>query len=141
MLSGLGRTRNGGRLLEHDNGLTVMALAEGGACVSFERGMGGATSQCAIHRVLGHDALPSACRHFPRAAVTDDLGTFVTLSHFCPTAASMLFRDDVELSMFTTLTTFGTPQDITLSELAVELFFPADEASDTWLRDNQRRPS
>jgi transcriptional regulator with XRE-family HTH domain len=39
-----------------------------------------------------------------------------------------------ELSMFTTLTTFGTPQDITLSELAVELFFPADEKSDAWLR-------
>ena len=39
-----------------------------------------------------------------------------------------------ELSLFTTLTTFGTPQDITLSELAVELFFPADERSDMWLR-------
>ena len=39
-----------------------------------------------------------------------------------------------ELSLFTTLTTFGTPQDITLSELAVELFFPADERSDAWLR-------
>ena len=108
VLSGLGRTRNSGRLLERDNGLTVMALAEGGACVSFERGMGGATSQCAIHRVLGHDALPSACQHFPRAAVTDDLGTFVTLSHFCPTAASMLFRDDVELSIVEAPASFGS---------------------------------
>jgi hypothetical protein len=108
VLSGLGRTRNGGRLLERDTGLTVMALAEGGACVSFERGMGGATSQCAIHRVLGHDALPSACQHFPRAAVTDDLGTFVTLSHFCPTAASMLFRDDVELSIVEAPRAFGS---------------------------------
>jgi transcriptional regulator with XRE-family HTH domain len=33
---------------------------------------------------------------------------------------------DVELSMFTTMTTFGTPRDITLDELAVELFFPND---------------
>ena len=39
-----------------------------------------------------------------------------------------------ELSMFTTLTTFGTPQDITLAELAVEMFFPADDASDAVLR-------
>jgi transcriptional regulator with XRE-family HTH domain len=39
-----------------------------------------------------------------------------------------------ELSLFTTLTTFGTPQDITLSELAVELFFPADDRTDAWLR-------
>jgi transcriptional regulator with XRE-family HTH domain len=39
-----------------------------------------------------------------------------------------------ELSLFTTLTTFGTPQDITLAELAVELFFPADEETDALLR-------
>jgi transcriptional regulator with XRE-family HTH domain len=42
--------------------------------------------------------------------------------------------DGVELSLFTTLTTFGTPQDITLAELAVELFFPADESSEALLR-------
>ena len=40
----------------------------------------------------------------------------------------------VELSLFTTLTTFGTPQDITLDELAVELFFPADDATEALLR-------
>jgi transcriptional regulator with XRE-family HTH domain len=39
-----------------------------------------------------------------------------------------------ELSLFTTLTTFGTPQDVTLDELAVELFFPADEPSEHLLR-------
>lgn len=33
------------------------------------------------------------------------------------------------LSVFSTLTVFGTPIDVTLSELAVEAFFPADEAS------------
>jgi len=41
----------------------------------------------------------------------------------------------VELSLFTTLTTFGTPQDITLDELAVELFFPADDATESILRN------
>ena len=39
-----------------------------------------------------------------------------------------------ELSLFTTLTTFGTPRDITLSELAVELFYPSDDATDLALR-------
>ncbi len=35
--------------------------------------------------------------------------------------------DDVTTwSFFTTLTTFGTPLDVTLEELSVELFFPAD---------------
>ncbi len=33
------------------------------------------------------------------------------------------------LSFFTTTTIFGTPVDITLSELALELFFPADAAT------------
>ena len=31
--------------------------------------------------------------------------------------------------IFTTITTFGTPQDVTTDELRVEMFFPADEAS------------
>ncbi|MCA3220157.1 MAG: helix-turn-helix domain-containing protein [Burkholderiales bacterium] len=35
---------------------------------------------------------------------------------------------------FTTLTTFGTPRDITLEELCVELFYPADDASASQLR-------
>ena len=32
-----------------------------------------------------------------------------------------------ELSMFITLTVFGAPRDVTLAELAVELFYPADD--------------
>lgn len=39
-----------------------------------------------------------------------------------------------QLSMFTTLTTFGTPRDITLEELCIELFYPADAASQALLR-------
>jgi transcriptional regulator with XRE-family HTH domain len=37
-------------------------------------------------------------------------------------------------SYFTTLTSFGTPQDITLAEIAVELFYPADAATEVALR-------
>ena len=33
------------------------------------------------------------------------------------------------LSFFSTTTVFGTPLDITLSELAIESFFPADAAT------------
>jgi transcriptional regulator with XRE-family HTH domain len=39
-----------------------------------------------------------------------------------------------ELSLFTTLTAFGTPQDITLDELVIELFFPADQPTEQALR-------
>ena len=38
------------------------------------------------------------------------------------------------VSMFTTLTTFGTARDITLDELAVELFWPTDQESGELLR-------
>jgi transcriptional regulator with XRE-family HTH domain len=34
-----------------------------------------------------------------------------------------------ELSFFSTSTVFGTPLDVTLSEIAIESFFPADEAT------------
>ena len=41
------------------------------------------------------------------------------------------------LSLFTTLTSFGSPRDVTLAELCVELFYPADEASAARLRSAQ----
>ena len=41
------------------------------------------------------------------------------------------------LSFYSTTTVFGTPVDITLSELALETFFPADEA--TFTRINQMK--
>ena len=41
-----------------------------------------------------------------------------------------------EISLFTTLTTFGSPRDITLNELCIELYYPADEASQTFLRSS-----
>jgi MmyB-like transcription regulator ligand binding domain len=43
--------------------------------------------------------------------------------------------DGGELTFFSTLATFGTAVDITLAELSIESFFPADEATATALRD------
>lgn len=39
-----------------------------------------------------------------------------------------------ELAFISTITVFGTPLDVTLSELAVESFFPADDATAAFLR-------
>ncbi|HET7844318.1 MAG TPA: helix-turn-helix transcriptional regulator [Xanthomonadales bacterium] len=39
-----------------------------------------------------------------------------------------------ELALFSTITVFGTPVDVTLSELALEAFYPADEATGASLR-------
>ncbi len=56
-------------------------------CMFFEPRVSGS---CAIHREAGEDALPTACRHFPRELLIDARGTFVSLSHYCPTAAALL---------------------------------------------------
>ncbi len=41
---------------------------------------------------------------------------------------------DLRLAWFSTIATFGTPQDITLQELHIECFYPADEATEIWAR-------
>jgi transcriptional regulator with XRE-family HTH domain len=44
-----------------------------------------------------------------------------------------LRRDDFELRLFSTITTLGTPQDVTLQELRIESFYPMDAASQATL--------
>ena len=38
------------------------------------------------------------------------------------------------LRLFSTLTTLGTPMDVTAQELRIESYFPADDATNDWLR-------
>lgn len=45
-----------------------------------------------------------------------------------------LARGEMKLKLFSMITTFGTPQDITTDELRVESFFPADAATAELLR-------
>lgn len=47
-----------------------------------------------------------------------------------PALTVELAKDELTLSFFTTITTLGTPHDITLQELRLECFFPADEATE-----------
>jgi Fe-S-cluster containining protein len=71
----------------------VLAQQPSGACV-FHRpgshaGMGAPVAGgCAIHKWR-----PGACEHFPFVCVIDPRGVHVTLSHYCPTAAGLLFED------------------------------------------------
>jgi len=46
-----------------------------------------------------------------------------------------LRMDDRILSFISTITIFGTPLDVTLSELAIESFFPADAETGAYLRE------
>ena len=65
----------------------------------------------------------------PRRLQQIDLDTRV------PPVLPTHFRvNGIDLRMFSMMTTFGTPQDVTTDELRVESFFPADEASAALLR-------
>lgn len=60
------------------------------------------------------------------------------LSPFLPVS---FFKDGYRLRFFSTVTTLGTPQDVTLEELRVECFYPADtetERQAARLRDARR---
>jgi hypothetical protein len=62
----------------------LLGVGNDGRCAFEDRG-------CAIQRSLGHGALPLSCQQFPRVAVMRPGSTAVSLSHYCPTAASLLF--------------------------------------------------
>ncbi len=75
----------------------MVARTASGDCVFYHRSSG----LCVIHRDLGEPELPSTCRHFPRLAVRDARGTFISLTHYCPTAAASLFEGDAPLQVIT----------------------------------------
>ena len=68
---------------------------DSGACPEFDR----TSHLCRIHRDHGEPQMPESCRHFPRRALIDDRGTFVTLSHFCPTASRLLVEARTPLAI------------------------------------------
>lgn len=43
-------------------------------------------------------------------------------------------KDGVRLKLFTTIATLGTPHDVTVHELRIESFFPADAETERWFR-------
>lgn len=72
-----------------DGARVVFGVDARGRCAFFEP----ESRLCAVHRQVGVAALPPSCRQFPRIALLTPVGTFLTLSHYCPTAAGLLFRE------------------------------------------------
>lgn len=68
---------------------TLIPKTDDGACAFYDAHDG----LCAVHRDAGPELLPTACRNFPRVALRDSRGLFITLSHFCPTAAHLLLSN------------------------------------------------
>ncbi len=55
-----------------------------------------ATGHCVFHGETGcgvYASRPESCSHFPYVCLIDQRGVHVTLSHYCPTAAALLFED------------------------------------------------
>ena len=48
----------------------------------------------------------------------------------------MLRRNGRELSFFSTVATFGTAVDVTVAELSIEAFFPADAETASLLHES-----
>jgi hypothetical protein len=77
-------------------------------------------------------------------ALYDEVITYPGVTSHSPVVAdptTLLFvpmqfvaADGQELSMFSTLATFGTALDITLAELSIESFFPADAATEEYFK-------
>src|ERR1035438_309709 len=62
-------------------------------------------------------------------------GSAVVSTHTAPLARDLLLpihirMGDLDLRLFSTIMTLCTPQDVTLQELRIETFFPADRASE-----------
>jgi Fe-S-cluster containining protein len=75
----------------------VLALQGSGACIFHRtnpRPAGAAPGGCGIHAMR-----PASCEHFPLVCVTDARGVHVTLSHYCPTAADLLFSETAPVTV------------------------------------------
>jgi hypothetical protein len=79
-------------------------------------------SRALLDELLAYPDVPRAWRE-PNWQVTSS-----------PLLTLDLLKDGLNLRLFSTITTLGTPQDITLQELRLESWFPADEATETYFR-------
>jgi transcriptional regulator with XRE-family HTH domain len=83
---------------------------------------GTAETAALLERLLAYDGVQSAAK---APAVDAEIG---------PVLPMRFRKGDISLQLFTTIATLGTPQDVTLQELRIECFFPADEETAGTLR-------
>ncbi len=76
-----------------------------------------ARARALLDEVLAYPDVPARMR-------VRDLGAAPS-----PLLTTVLRRDEHELRFFSTITTFGTPRDVTLDDIHVECCFPVDDAT------------
>ena len=82
------------------------------------RGFGDAATRGLLEELLSYPDVP---RHWRTLDLDASTAPFLPIE---------FRKGDVILRYFTTLTSLGTPHDVTLQELRIESFFPADEATE-----------
>jgi hypothetical protein len=83
---------------------------------------GDARARALLDEVLSYPGVPREWRQRDLRAVP------------APLLETVFARDGQRVALFSTVTTFGTPRDVTLEELHIESCFPADEASAAFCR-------
>jgi transcriptional regulator with XRE-family HTH domain len=85
-----------------------------------------------LRRLLAYPGVP-ALSHTP---ALEEVPSPVLAMHFR--------KGETSLRLFTTIATLGTPQDVTVQELRIECFFPADETTSQvfkdWATQSPREP-
>ncbi len=119
--------RNLLKLTLHAEGLrphivNLAEIAEAVLARTAHEGLSHAPTQAVIDEVLSYPGLP-------RQLTRIDLA-----SSRLPVLATHFRIGEIDLKLFSMLTTFGTPLDVTTDELRVESFFPLDAASEQILR-------
>jgi transcriptional regulator with XRE-family HTH domain len=68
-----------------------------------------------------------------------DVADATAIEDFPPTLAVRFRKGNARLALFSMIATIGTPLDVSLQNLRLELFFPADEATAAWFRQAAAR--
>lgn len=87
---------------------------------------GASETQALLERLLGY------------AGVREAIGAPAAGSTAGPVLFMQFRKAGVELRLFTTIATFGTPLDITIAEIRVESFFPMDAGTEEFFRSGTR---
>lgn len=82
-------------------------------------------------------ALADEIAHWPAIPSRDSWGNLPAPGEPDPVMTWHIRLGGKDLSLYTIMSSFGTPADITLAELTIELFFPADQQTEDQLRRNQ----
>jgi transcriptional regulator with XRE-family HTH domain len=82
----------------------------------------------------GREAAELLARVLPLPGVAEVAQASSPDQDYPPTLVLRLRKDGTRLALFSMIATMGTPLDVSLQNLRLELFFPSDDATAAWFR-------